>query len=50
LGDRGRETSEFETNMVYRVRSRSARATQTHARNKERKEMSNIHITNFIRE
>jgi Tfp pilus assembly protein PilN len=28
LGGRGRRISEFETNLVYRVSSRTARATQ----------------------
>jgi hypothetical protein len=28
LGDRGRQTSEFEASLVYKVSSRTARATQ----------------------
>jgi hypothetical protein len=28
LGDRGRKISEFEANLVYKVSSRTARATQ----------------------
>jgi hypothetical protein len=43
LGGRGRQTSEFEASLVYRVSSRTARATQRNPvskklkRKKERK-------------
>jgi hypothetical protein len=37
LGDRGRRISVFEANLVYRVSSRTARATQRNCRFKKRK-------------
>jgi hypothetical protein len=38
LGDRGRQISEFEASLVYRVSSRIARATQRNpiSKNRER--------------
>jgi hypothetical protein len=37
LGDRGRRISEFEAGLVYRVSSRTARATQRNLVLKKRK-------------
>jgi hypothetical protein len=43
LGSRGRLISEFETSLVYRVRFRTARATQRNpvSKNKKRKKTKN---------
>jgi hypothetical protein len=38
LGGRGRWSSEFETSLVYRVSSRTARATQRNPVSEEKKE------------
>jgi hypothetical protein len=38
LGGRGRRISEFEASLVYRVNSRTARATQRNPVSKKRKE------------
>jgi hypothetical protein len=38
LGSRGRRISEFEANLVYRVSSRTARATQRNPVSKKQKE------------
>jgi hypothetical protein len=38
LGDRGRLISEFETSLVYRVSSRTARATQRNPVSKKQKQ------------
>jgi hypothetical protein len=38
LGGRGRQTSEFETSLVYRVSSRTARATQRNPVYEEKEE------------
>jgi hypothetical protein len=37
LGGRGRQISEFETSMVYKVSSRTARATQRNPVSKNKK-------------
>jgi hypothetical protein len=37
LGGRGREISEFEASLVYRVSSRTSRATQRNPVSKEKK-------------
>jgi hypothetical protein len=37
LGGRGRQISEFEANLVYRVSSRTARATQRNPVSKKKK-------------
>jgi hypothetical protein len=37
LGGRGRQISEFEASLVYRVSSRTARATQTNPVSKKKK-------------
>jgi hypothetical protein len=37
LGGRGRQTSEFEASLVYRVSSRTARATQRNPVSKKKK-------------
>jgi hypothetical protein len=37
LGGRGRQISEFEASLVYRVSSRTARATQRNPVSKKRK-------------
>jgi hypothetical protein len=37
LGGRGRRISEFEASLVYRVRSRTARATQRNPVSKKKK-------------
>jgi hypothetical protein len=38
LGGRGRQISEFEANLVYRVSSRTARATQRNPVSKKKRE------------
>ena len=38
LGGRGRQLSEFEASLVYRVSSRTARATQRNPVSKKKKE------------
>jgi hypothetical protein len=38
LGGRGRQTSEFEASLVYRVSSRTARATQRNPVSKNQRE------------
>jgi hypothetical protein len=38
MGDRGRWISEFEASLVYRVSSRTARATQRNPGSKKQKE------------
>jgi hypothetical protein len=38
LGSRGRQISDFETSLVYRVSSRTARATQRNPVSKNQKE------------
>jgi hypothetical protein len=38
LGIRGRQISEFETSLVYRVNSRTARATQRNLVSKKQKQ------------
>jgi hypothetical protein len=51
LGGRGRQTSEFEASLVYRVSSRTARATQRNPASKNKtnkqkqKERKNILMT-----
>ena len=42
LGGRGREISEFEANLVYRVSSRTVRATQRNPVLKNQKKNVNI--------
>jgi hypothetical protein len=43
LGDRGRWISEFEASLVYKVSSRTARATQRNPVSEEKKELSRAH-------
>jgi hypothetical protein len=45
LGGRGRQISEFEANLVYRVSSRTARATQRNpvSKNKIKQTNKNTH-------
>jgi hypothetical protein len=54
LGGRGRWISEFEASLVYRVSSRSARATQRNPvsknQKKEKKKKKNNKITAVVRE
>jgi hypothetical protein len=44
LGDRGRQISEFKDSLVYRVSSRTARATQRNPVSKNKKQNKNIYI------
>jgi hypothetical protein len=41
LGDRGRQISEFEASLVYRVSSRTARATQRNPVSKNKNKNKN---------
>jgi hypothetical protein len=41
LGGRGRQISEFEASLVYRVSSRTARATQRNPVSKKQKKQKN---------
>jgi hypothetical protein len=41
LGGRGRQISEFEASLVYRVSSRTARATQRNPVSKKKKKKKN---------
>jgi hypothetical protein len=45
LGGRGREISEFEASLVYRVSSRTARATQRNPVSKKQKKNKNKNKT-----
>jgi hypothetical protein len=47
LGGRGRQISEFEASLVYRVSSRTARATQRNCFKKEEKEKIIIAMTSL---
>jgi hypothetical protein len=46
LGGRGRQISEFEANLVYRVSSRTARATQRNHVSKNQKKKTTTTTTN----
>jgi hypothetical protein len=47
LGGRGRQISEFEANLVYRVSYRTARATQRNPVSKNKNNNKIIAIINF---
>jgi hypothetical protein len=46
LGGRGRQISEFEASLVYRVSSRTARATQRNLSQKQTNKQTNKNKTN----
>jgi hypothetical protein len=50
LGGKGRQISEFEDSLVYRVSSRTARTTQRNPESKNQKEINKnkIKITTYI--
>jgi hypothetical protein len=48
LGGRGRRISEFKTSLVYKVSSRTARATQRNPVSEKKKERNNTGRLGFI--
>jgi hypothetical protein len=48
LGGRGRQISEFEASLVYRVSSRTARATQRNPVSKKKKGLKKTKITHRL--
>jgi hypothetical protein len=48
LGGRDRQISEFEASLVYRMSSRTARATQRNPASKKQKQTNKITPTNKI--
>jgi hypothetical protein len=48
LGGRGRQISEFKASLVYRVNSRTARATQRNpvSKNKNKNKFKKTHLIN----